>query len=356
MRRSSAILIALCIAFSIAPAAQRGHKHRPTIPTTAGEFTSPKVDQFKIKPSTTDPAITQFDNDHFIFIDKNVTPLNQLVVFLPGTGSKPSKFQGFCQIAAQYGYHVICLMYPDGTAADTVSKSSDKNAFLNFRLEVIEGKHLSTNVSVDRTNCIENRLIKLLQYLDGKHSKENWGQYLTSDGDIKWSKIAIAGMSQGAGNAALIATLHECARAVLFGGPKDFDKYSNLPAAWYTTPKTPLDRIFAFDNEQDHQGCSFPEQLQNWKAMGLYSLGKPYLIDGANPPYGNSHLLETNYPGTPIPSEQAHTSLITDAATPKTSSGGWLFGRVWVYMLTADAARPRRRDFSVHPTHRKRKS
>lgn len=303
----------------------------PRLPT----FATPHVATISVKPSQTDSAIDQFDSPHLAYINETGQLRNQLVVFLPGTGGTPAKFTAFCQLAAAYNYHVVCLMYPDATPADVVSKSSDKNAFLNFRLEIIEGKDLSNKVSVDRTNCIENRLIKLLQYLGKKRTGDNWGQYLTSDGDIDWSKIVIAGMSQGAGNAALIATRHKCARAVLFGGPKDFDKAANTPAPWYTKPKTPLKRIYAFDNDQDHQGCSFPEQLQNWKAMGLYKFGNPYTIDGAKPPYGHSHLLETNYPGTTTPSERAHTSLITDGASPHDSKGGWLFSPVWGYMLTA---------------------
>jgi dienelactone hydrolase len=293
------------------------------------------VQRFAVVPSDTDQAIQAFNSPHLVFLDPEAKSRNQLLVFLPGTNGTPGRTDAFCETAAGAGYMVINLMYPDAISAASVSRSADPNELLNFRLEVIEGRDLSKYIEVDRTNSIENRLIKLLQFLDKRRPSEHWGRFLTSTGEPKWSSIAVSGLSQGAGHAALIAVRHRVARAVLFGGPKDFDKATNKPAAWYKPPATPLSLIFTFNHEQDRQGCNFEQQLENCRALGLDKFGDVVSVDKSNPPYRNSHILSTNYPGTPVPSIQAHTSVVADGASPLSKDGTRLFKPVWIYMLTA---------------------
>ncbi|HLK13704.1 MAG TPA: hypothetical protein VKT78_02780 [Fimbriimonadaceae bacterium] len=294
------------------------------------------VTRVAFRPSLTDTAITQFDEPHVLYIARGVKQRGELLLFLPGTNGSPGRENLFCETAAENGYQVLSLMYPDTTPASVVGRSTDRSAFESFRLEVIEGKNLSTYVQVDRTNSIESRLIKALQFLQSKRPREKWGQYVTESGELNWEKIAVSGLSQGAGHAGLIATKHRVARAILFGGPKDFDRASNSPAAWYTDrPETPQRDIFTFNHQQDRQGCTYPEQLLNCKAIGLDALAPPADVDSIAPPFGNSHILTTNYPGTPVPSVQAHTSVVADGSTPKRSDGSPLFKPVWLYMLTS---------------------
>jgi hypothetical protein len=56
---------------------------------------------------------------------------------------------------------------------------------------------------------------------------------------------------------------------------------------------------------------------------------RPANVDGAMPPYGNSRILITNYPGRQISSEAAH---VVGLSHP-------VFKPAWVYMLTAGADR-----------------
>lgn len=292
------------------------------------------VQSFQVLPSATDPKITQFDSAHFMYFDSSAKPKNQLLLFIPGTNGKPGRVSKFCTVAAEQGFQVINLMYPDTTPATTVAKSTDPNAFLNFRLEIIEGKDLSTYVSVDRTNSIENRLIKLLQYLSKNRSGENWGQFLTAKGAIDWSKIVVSGLSQGAGHACVIALTHRVSRAVMFGGPKDFDRATKSPASYYTMKSaTPKNLMFTFNNMQDHQGCDYEEQIQNCKALGLVALAPFVDVDKVQPPFNGSHVLFTDWPGTPVTSVKAHTSVVEDPSTPKGKDGQLLFQPVWEYML-----------------------
>lgn len=295
---------------------------------------SPEVVQVSIDPCATDPQIKALDSQHTLFIAPDTKPTRGLLVFLPGTNGVTTNTVGFCTTAAQAGYQVINLMYPNATAAMTVRFSPDENAFANFRWEIIEGRDLTPNIDVDRANSIENRLIKLLVYLNKTRSSEKWGEYLKGS-ELDLSKITLSGASQGAGHAALIATRYKVRRVIAFGGPKDYREAAKKPAAWYTPCVTPADRFYTFNHKQDRQGCGYAEQLEVLKTLGLDKLGGPVYVDTVKPPYKNSRILVTNYPpGVELTSMRAHVSVIGDRVTPKTPSGGFLFKPVWQYMLT----------------------
>ena len=291
------------------------------------------VIQFSIDPTATDPEITAMKSEHSIFIDPKVKPTRGLLVFLPGTGGGTTNTKGFCSTAAEDGYQVINLMYSNAIAAATVQNSPDENAFANFRWEIIEGRDLTPNIDVNRADSIENRLTKALRYLAKTRSEEGWGEYL-SDGELDWSKVTLSGGSQGAGHAALIATKYKVCRVIAFAGPKDYRMSARKPAAWYTPCVTPSDRIYAFNHQQDRQGCDYAEHLEVLKTMGLDRFGGPVDVDLEKPPFKNSRILVTNYPGTELSSLRAHTSVIGDGATPKTADGDFYFKPVWHYMLT----------------------
>lgn len=290
----------------------------------------PPVTKFSVKPSLTDAAITTFDSDHTVYIDPNAAKKNELVLYLPGTNGKTANTSGFCGTAARLGFHVVSLMYPDSIPATIARNNPDPNAFLNFRLEIIEGGDRSKYLEVDRANSIENRLVKLLAYLAKERPTEGWGQFLQG-ANPNWEKIVVSGGSQGAGHACLIAIRHRVAGAVLFGGPKDFSRALNQPAAWYTKPKTPTDRIFTFNHKQDKQGCDYEEQRSICKTLGIVPEAD---VDTVKRPFGGAHALFTDFPGGTLESVPAHTSVIGDGATPKLPDGGYRFAPVWEYMLT----------------------
>lgn len=193
----------------------------------------------------------------------------------PGTnnGSGPV---GFCNLAANLGYHVVFLKYPNDTAAATIRKASDPNAFEEFRMALIQGGH-TKYISIERSESIENRLIKLLLFLKANRPKEeNWAQFLNEDGTIKWEAIAVGGQSQGGGHAALIGIKHRVARVICTGAPKDYNKKLASPAAWYRKKSaTPKGRFFAFNHHQDNYGCSPEHLLRNLKALKLDAFGPP---------------------------------------------------------------------------------
>lgn len=294
----------------------------------------PDVTRIPVLPSATDSNIKKYDTDHVAYIDSKVKPRNQLVVFMTGTNGKGTGAIFFCSTAAELGYHVVNVTYPTDVPATAARKEKDPDAMKNFRLEIIEGGDKSKFVDVDRANSIENRLIKLLQYLDKNRPTEKWGQFLDGKGQIEWSKTVPAGHSQGAGHAALIAIRHKVARVVMTGGPKDYNRYTGKPAAWYTEPKTPINRFFNFNHIQDKQGCDYEEQLEICHVMGMDKAGGPVSVDTEKPPYKNTRILTTNYPGTPMESIPAHVSVMADGTAPRNPDGSLMFKPVWVYMLS----------------------
>ena len=291
-----------------------------------------EVQYHAVLPVATDAGIHQSYTAHRAYFDPAAARRNQLLVFLPGTaGRNDGSPRAFSKTAAELGYHVIDLSYPNSTSATICWRQSDPACFENFRREIIEGRDFSPLISVDRADSIENRLEKLLQMLNGREPETRWGQFLDSTGRLTWEKVALAGQSQGGGHAALIARDHSVARVLLFGAPKDYNPNLRKPAPWYRPGSTPVERFFAFVHTRDRQGCEFTQQLDIYRAMGMG--GEARSVDGAAPPYGNAHILLTSYPGRPISSLEAHVIGISNQV--RDASGVPFFKPVWTYMLTA---------------------
>jgi len=294
------------------------------------------ADFVPILPSQTDPAIKSFDTPHCIYPlpADAANDRSQLLLWIPGTQPPGTESKGpgaagrFCEMARDLGYRAIVLKYPNDESATVCQRDSDPGAFEKFRMALIVGGK-SPHLNVSRADSIENRLIKLLLYLRQNRPAEGWGQFLTEAGEIRWQSIAVAGQSQGGGHAALLAIKHPVARVICFGAPKDYSLALAASAAWLRAePATPRGRFFALNHQQDHQGCSPAEQLENLRALGLDALGAPVNVDKEPPPYRNSHILTTNYPGTRLDSKEAHTTGIS----PRNET---VFGKTWAYMLTA---------------------
>src|SRR5207248_8177784 len=74
--------------------------------------------------------------------------------------------------------------------------------------------------TVNRANSLENRILKLLAYLQNRYPNEGWGNYVER-GAPKWSSIVVSGHSQGGGHAALTARNNVVARVAMFSAPTD---------------------------------------------------------------------------------------------------------------------------------------
>ncbi|MDB6064962.1 MAG: hypothetical protein JWR26_1170 [Pedosphaera sp.] len=308
----------------------------------------PDVTTFSILPSATDPSIQTFDNPHWIYVNRDIVvehkadlaqDRHELYLFIPGTHVKGDPRGGkgpfaFCDFAADLGYHVVVLAYPDEIPASICRNDPNPKAFEEFRMAIIQGGR-SKHISVATPDSIENRLVKLLQHLQKLRPKENWGQFLNGDGTIKWESIAVGGQSQGGGHATLIAIKHRVARVICTGAPKDFNQRRNVPAAFYQEESaTPKSRFFAFNHRQDYTGDTSPEQLlRNLKALELDAFGSPTDVDNEPFPYHRARILVTAYPVVNVTGSQSEGSLTAHSSmlNPK-NADRWK--QVWTYLLT----------------------
>jgi pimeloyl-ACP methyl ester carboxylesterase len=292
-----------------------------------------------LQPSLTDSAISSFDVPHRLYLKKGVEPRRELLLWLPGTMPTPdvktaqaNRGEGvegpaaFCRLAAERGYHVLSLRYPNSMPA-SFARGDDAVEFERFRRAIIYGG-TSKHITVARADSIENRLIKALQYLAAKRPSEGWAQFLKDDKTVYWERIAVAGQSQGGGHAALIALHHRVARVICTGAPKDYNLKLKAPAAWMRAESaTPKSRFFTFNHLQDRQAATWAQQLENLRALGLDAFGEPVSVDTEKPPFQRSRILFTDFPGKKVSSKEAHLSVIT-------WRNARVFGPVWEYMLT----------------------
>jgi hypothetical protein len=217
--------------------------------SSAQSCPSDSLHQYTVSAHQTDVNIPNEPQKHYVFINTACAPKNVLMVYLVGTSANPSGTLYFPQLAANNGFHVVSLKYPNSVSPQTPCRNnSDIDCYEDFRKEILEGLDYSAFISVDTANCVYNRLLKLLIYLDDQHPQQGWGQYYSGN-QIMWDRIVVAGHSQGGGHAALIAKDHEVKKVLMFASPNDFSDFFNTPALWTSKPHvTPTYLYYAFGN------------------------------------------------------------------------------------------------------------
>jgi len=107
---------------------------------------------------------------------------------------------------------------------------------------------------------------------------------------------------------------------LMFGSPKDFNIHFRQPARWYSGPNaTPLGRFFSFVHGDDEgHGCSYPEQLENYRALKLLPRYRVIDVDKTPPPYQHSRLLTSNRPA-----KNPHAAVVVNLD----------YANVWLYLL-----------------------
>jgi hypothetical protein len=195
---------------------------------------------------------------------------------------------------------------------------------------VQDGIDRSALVNVTPANGIDNRLTKLLSYLDAQFPDEGWSQFL-EDGAPKWSQIAVSGQSQGSAQAALIGKLHHVNRVVMFSGPPDA-RVPEEADRWISIGATPLAKYFALFHQRDHLVVGIRANLA---ALELQQFGDPVMAELNEPPYGGTHMVFTDLRptlGYDAPNAP-HQSTTRDNNTPLGPDGVPLLRDAWRYLL-----------------------
>lgn len=275
----------------------------------------PKV--LRVDPQATGAAIQSVHGPHIALYDPQAPSNHRLFVFFVGTGGRAENSLTIDSAFARMGYHAIGLDYEDNVLAATCVHSGNLACFDRYRDAIVTGAPGSEKISVTPANSILNRLEKLLGYLVEHDPEGGWGEFVNG-GQPAWSRIVVAGHSQGSGHAAYIAKLFKVDKVLMFSGPQDYLADLDRPAPWQSRPgATPPSRFFAFLNVND----PFNVQRQIANCAALMGLSKPgtLMVEPGEAIHGEPQILVND-----IEAKRAHGSTITAQ-----------FENVWRYLGAA---------------------
>ncbi len=310
--------------------------HSPSLSVDSG---AAQRESLFVQPKETDSQIDRALEAHYVAFNKSSKPRNQLLLFFPGTGAIPRLYQEFSNAAADLGFHVVNLRYVNDQAVNTLcgGTNTDLDCYEKVRLEIIDGTERTPLVNVNRTNSVENRLIKLIQYLHQNYPNDHWAQFLSTNGSIKWESIVTAGHSQGGGHAAILGKYHKLARVIMFAA-MDFNGRVRQPAHWIgSNNATPSSDYYAFSHQRDQSVNYTTLSTMVWPQYGLDAFGPPMNVDTTTAPYSNSHALTSNMD---TPSGNYHSMIATDPFLVKRSDGTPVYKPVWEYLLSTTNSAP----------------
>lgn len=292
---------------------------------------------YLVRPRDTDPGIARFLRDHYVVYSRTVPQNGKLLVFLPGTWSRPAVYQRILDEAARTGYKAIGLEYPDDTLDPRASavgqvcvRNPDPDCSARVRTVRIMGG-AAAGVIVAPADGLQNRLEKLLGYLAQQHPADGWDRFLVG-GRVTWSQVAVGGHSQGAGMAAFLAKRHAVTRVVLWSGPADYVLATRSVAPWLSAPSaTPSDRWYGVVH-RDEAGVRM--LLTAYKTLGIP--GSPVAADTPVPPSGSHQFVVTSAPRLnpaspvlPPIAGAAHGSVAADPRTPLDADGRPVYAPLW---------------------------
>lgn len=275
-----------------------------------------QVKVLRVAPDETDAAIATVHGPHIAVYDPLIASNHRLVVFLVGTGAKAESSLTVDTAFARWGYRAVSLDYENTVLAASCVHSTDMACFDDYREAIVTGAPVSAKISVNRDNSILNRLQKLLVYLVQHDPEGGWGEFVV-DGQPDWSRIVIAGHSQGSGHAAYIGKLYRVDRVLMFSGPQDYLEGFDKPAPWQARAgATPPSRYFAFLNLNDP--FNVRHQIANCAVLMGLSNPETLMIDSGKEIRGEDQILTNDLTTGP------HGSTLL----PR-------FENVWKYMVTA---------------------
>jgi hypothetical protein len=296
------------------------------------ETATPVPTAYAIAPSATDSNIDDSYGTHYAYINSAVSPRGQLLLFFSGTGALPKYYLEFLSSAANNGFHVLGLAYPDSqTIGSLCATAGDLSCPGSVHEETLTGNDVSPYVVVEPANSIQNRLTKALAYLARQYPQQGWDSYLDAAGNIQWASIRATGHSQGGATAAYIGKQFSVARVCMLSAPDD-ENTSGQMAAWLTAAgQTDPSRYYGFAHMQD-QIIPWAVYQMTWPALKMDTFGTYVNVDAASPPYDASHMLFTELTVALHGLLTYHDFPVVDGTTPLDSNGLPTYRKVWQYL------------------------
>jgi hypothetical protein len=272
---------------------------------------------YLVTPASVDSSIHRFNEPNYVVFSRQVKATAPLLVFMPGTGGRPQATTEFANLAARQGYRVIGLEYDDTPAvAQICPRVPDPTCSEKVRQKRIYGDDVTPLIDDRPEESIVNRLTRLLVALQRDHPSDGWGQFLVN-GQPNWPRIAVSGLSQGAGMAAYIAQRTLVSRAILFSSPWDNYGPRRTLAPWVTrgSGATPSDRWFGAYHEKE---ATAPTIAAAYSALGI-------------PPA--QVRIFTLEPAVALSDNAYHPSVVANRPTPRAADGTPSYLEEWRFLL-----------------------
>jgi hypothetical protein len=280
--------------------------------------------------SAVDTSINPRYGDFRAYLPVAGATRDELFVFLPASPATPDVYRLVGEYAAVAGLYSIGLPYANARVVNAAcTGSADANCHGSVRHAIWAGGDVPLAVpavSISTSDSIEHRLAKTLAYLDTAYPTAGWGQFLDAGGNVLWNRVRLGGHGEGGVQAGYIATQIPVVQACMLSAPGDVAGSS--PAPWITaattSSATPASQFTGFAHLQDSRP-PFATLQAAWDALGL--TGTATSVDGATPPYGNSHQLTTDVPQGWSPDFHAITAI--DFAVPLNADGTATYAPAW---------------------------
>lgn len=281
---------------------------------------TPKQTDSRISTSTLGSSL------QYAYVPRNAGDrVNKLFIFIPGTTAGPDDYRTILQVGARAGYHTLGIAYSNIFPVEFYAAGITTDGGVEDILEeYLTGANTSSRVSIGQPNGFENRIIKMLQYLNTNFPGEGWGQYINQNGQLRWEVISASGHSQGSDHSMYMSRKRNLLRAGLFAGPGSFALPNGDNPSFMQGPGiTPPANVFGLAHIRD--------EIRLWSGVrptwaSLAVPGLPTSVDNNN--YNGANQLTTNISGT----SSAHSAMVSDSVTPIRSNGVPVFANVWIYM------------------------
>ncbi len=209
-----------------------------------------------VDPRAADARLAGGEPAHWIAYDPALAEA-PLVVWLPGTNGQPEHGpKALFATMLDEGYRFIGLSYHDTQAVAQICVQArlraQPNCAAHVRQQRVWGDLPSAPIDDRPEDAIVPRLTGLLRHLAERDPAGHWEAYL--DGaEPRWSRIVLAGQSQGGGMAAFLAQTRSVAGVLVFSGGWDHGANGDI-ATWYRRRSvTPPERWQATYNVQEPQ-------------------------------------------------------------------------------------------------------
>ena len=310
-----------------------------------------------VDPADTDPALSSDLLAPNLAHLPTGTEVGQLVVIFAGTSAGTRNFAELSNVLRAAGRHVVVLRYNNAvgtlSACPDSGAATDPDCFRTFRAEVTFGEGVDDPesesydhplVSVSAAESVVNRLLKLLDRLEVIAPDSGWEQFrLQTAGscdqlnttygscEADWSKISVAGHSQGAGVGLYLSKFFALERLAMLSGAFDAHALgggSFQPAPWITEAPLAVDPsdITTFFH-------AFDPDLQRIRAVAdaVGVPGSEVSVQSSSPPYGGTNRLLTSA-GSSCPFDPSgfHNSTAVDICVP---DGAYV--DAWTHLLVS---------------------